>query len=140
MGNPTSQPKMPLHSSKSQDIPAAVKEAHGRGFSTKIRFFSLLGSVILLFIYVKPPMGSPVLARWALIGGVAWLAFDVVSFAWLIQRRRKLMLEVKAHKGRVCARCAYPLADAVAEVVCPECGTAQNADSSQAVWGRVEEL
>lgn len=136
----TPQPDMPFHSSKSQVIPAAVKDAHGRGFSTTARLFSLLGSVVLLVLYVRPPMGSPLLARWALIAGIAWLVFDVVSFAWFIHRRRKLMLEVKARKGRVCTRCLYPLAEAAAEVVCPECGTAQNANGSQAAWGKVEEI
>lgn len=133
--------RMSNQSSRPRNIPAALSDAQGRGFSTRVRLLSLLGAIGLFVMYLKPPFGSAVLSRWSIIALFLWAVFDIVNFGFVLYRRRRLLREVKKADRIACVQCAYPLERAGAEnVVCPECGKVQATKTSQKAWSEVEDV
>ena len=106
-----------------------------------VRFMLLLLAPMVLHIVATAAMGVytastgrniPLpftLSVYSMVVLVA-LVCAAIAFRWMLGLRRR----VKAHEGRLCLDCTYPLPPDVERGVCPECGRAYELNATLAAW------
>lgn len=126
------------HAALAQPLPPlpGAKPYHERRTRTRrrIAWASVPIAVVASFLAVK-------VARDRFDAPMSWLpgAFIVPTAVWIVLMRwasRGLQREFEAVKGRMCFHCGYDLRNLPPRGLCPECGSAFDAEDDAHAWAR----
>jgi len=98
---------------------------------------NLLVLLCLIFLSFWVPGATPqLLVRLLPVPGLS-LALTAAFFAVLCLKHRRLKVVLRAHDGRVCIQCEYPLPPPPPSTgTCPECGVNYDLDRIARAWRR----
>lgn len=87
-----------------------------------------IGALAVAVVFnVEPP-------RWMFLAHAFGLPIALPCLFLAFQRRRAVIVIIRANDGRVCISCGYPIDPQLDHAPCPECGTTINLAHCRKIW------